>query len=475
MKILSCQLQNFASYKELEFDFENQGLTLVQGATGSGKSTLCDAIPWILFGKTAKNGTVDEVLSWPGGEVTYGRVLLAKDSITINITRIRGKSKGNDLYFSLSAGQVTRGKDLQDTQRLINNLIGVNCELYLSGAYFHEFSQTAQFFNTTAKNRRTICEQIVDLSLATKLCANISGHKKEVVKGVETARQEIAALSSNIQLLERIQIDEKTKAERWEQEHTKTKNYIATCYDKFESSRKKIISKKCNSCGTVLEQPKEIIDNSTNPHLSRLAELETEINPHTGGVKDFTKEISNKNAELRALKNLSDMTNMQLSDLDLLNDVVADFRGTIVKNALLYVETTTNKLLTEHFDAEIRIEMSIEDSDKVEVNILKDGNNCSYTQLSKGQRQLLKLCFGVSVMKCVSNNSGIKFEQVFFDESLDGMDDNMKSKSFKLLEELSLEYASVFVVEHSEGFKSLFNNQYHVELVNGKSQIEKTV
>jgi len=59
VKILSCVLENFASYERLEFDFSPQGLTLIEGPTGSGKSTLCDAIPWILFGRTAKDGALD--------------------------------------------------------------------------------------------------------------------------------------------------------------------------------------------------------------------------------------------------------------------------------------------------------------------------------------------------------------------------------------------------------------------------------
>lgn len=46
--------KNFASFRELEFDFSNKGLTLIAGPTGSGKSTLLDAPSWCLFGVTSK-------------------------------------------------------------------------------------------------------------------------------------------------------------------------------------------------------------------------------------------------------------------------------------------------------------------------------------------------------------------------------------------------------------------------------------
>ena len=183
MKVWSCQLENFASYKELDFQFDETGLILISGPTGSGKSTLCDALPWILFSKTAKGGTVDEIINWTSEEPTKGTVFVTVPEGDFIITRIRGKkAKDNDLYFADRnfPGNVTRGKDLNDTQLLINNLLGLTAELYLSGSYFHEFSQTAQFFTTTPKNRRTICEQIVDLSLAKKLQTNTKDNTKTV-------------------------------------------------------------------------------------------------------------------------------------------------------------------------------------------------------------------------------------------------------------------------------------------------------
>src|SRR5258706_10723800 len=95
------------------------------------------------------------------------------------------------------------------------------------------------------------------------------------------------------------------------------------------------------------------------------------------------------------------------------------------------------------------------------------------TQLSKGQRQLLKLCFSVSVMQAVSNQHGISFKQLFFDESLDGLDENFKLKACTMLENLALDDTGVYLVEHSMSVKAMINNKYKVGLVNGSSQIEK--
>jgi DNA repair exonuclease SbcCD ATPase subunit len=109
----------------------------------------------------------------------------------------------------------------------------------------------------------------------------------------------------------------------------------------------------------------------------------------------------------------------------------------------------------------------------LEVGITKDGNQASFSQLSKGQRCMLKLCFGVAVMQAVQNHHGLSFNVAMFDEALDGLSDTLKMKAVRMLESLTPTYGSVFLVEHSETVKVLVDNKYNVELVNGASQIEK--
>ncbi len=497
MKVIYCSLKNFASYESLEFNFNDQGLCLIEGPTGSGKSTLCDAIPWGLFGRTAKGGTVSEVLSWPGNKVTSADITLDTGE---TIHRSRGPKPGdNDLMIITEDGDTIRGKDLNDTQKLINNLLGFDAELYLSGAYFHEFSQTAQFFATTSKNRRTICEQIVDLSLAKKLQVSISENLKVLKKELDNKQKQVDTLISNLTLLERLQAAEATKVKDWgkaqELKLIKLQNQAvhfdnmkwATIERLQEECAAELKQNICKSCGSIKVKSTNHISlhkikyealiedekSKENPYLEYIRSLENEINPHLGSSKDYTNEIEQKSTEYKSLATGLEQSEIKYLDLTLLTDVIGDFRGAVVKNTIIQLENQTNEYLNNHFDAEIRVTFDIKDADKLEVSITKDGNECSYTQLSKGQRQLLKLCFGVSVMKSISNHHGVNFSQIFFDESLDGMDDTIKLKAFSLFQTLELEYNSIFVVEHSSEIKAAFNNKISVSLINGISVIEK--
>ena len=113
MKLISVAAQNFGSYKQLDFNLSGQGLTLISGPTGAGKSTLCDLVPWTLFGKTAKNGQADEVRSWGIRDTTSASVQLYLNNEHVVVYRARG-NKDNDLYFWRGNGPHERGKDIPD-------------------------------------------------------------------------------------------------------------------------------------------------------------------------------------------------------------------------------------------------------------------------------------------------------------------------------------------------------------------------
>lgn len=541
MKIQSCEVKNFASYGELEFNFDNKGLSLIHGPTGSGKSTLCDIVPWALFGKTSKGGAVDEILSWPGDKVTSVTLNIEKDGNLWSIFRSRGsKSKDNDLYYyspDLNDGPIVRGKDLQDTQKLINQMLGLDYELYLSGSYFHEFSQSSQFFTTTAKNRRFICEQLVDLSLPKKLQERVSSDTKLTKAELQNTHTELRTAQSNYDLMSKMREEESKRAAAWAASNDNKHEVLASRRDAFQEDKNNQIlslkikidnistkpdieytdildalkselppeSEPCKECGVPkhnelrskklkeiefvdryrqrnlrdleivqeLKRRLSLVEEQENTYQIQIDELLLQVNPHEQTLSGATEELGSKDIDISKLKSSEESLLTKRADLDILTDALVEFRNILIRNTILDLEDKTNVLLSNHFDAEIKIQLNIEDADKLEVSIIKDGNSCSYTQLSKGQRQILKLCFGLSVMRSVANHSGVKFNSIWLDECCDGMDDINKMRAVKMLETLAIEYDSIYLVEHSSEIKAYIDNKYKVELINGHSHITK--
>jgi DNA repair exonuclease SbcCD ATPase subunit len=514
MKILSVHLENFASYETLDFTVDDLGLVLVHGATGSGKSTLADAVPWILFGITAKGGKADEVVSWNGGK-TYGYVELEINGKYVQIHRYR---KPNDLFFRTednTDANPTRGKDAQDTQRMVNELLVMNADLYLAGAYYHEFSNTAQFFTTTAKNRREITEQLVDLSLPVKLQEKIKIQTKEISAALTALEQKTSNTSAKLEMLDGLIKENSYREESWKKDikqqlrdfETKAARFDEYKVERIKNLENKIAeninilgdanpssmpkTNKCKECGSVsenlarvklesvknniifLQKHLEEVKKEQNVYKTQVTVCKNQKNPHTESIAQLKKD-SDKNGELLAKYKKEHAVLLDRAlNFELLSDVIQSFRSELIRNTIEDLESQTNQLLYNYFEGEISVKFTITDADKLDVTLQKDSNECAYTQLSKGQRCMLKLCFGVAVMKCIAQHHALSFDQLWFDEALDGLDDTNKMKAVKMLETLTADHANVYIVEHSETVKALIDRKYHVELVNGKSQIKE--
>lgn len=512
MKILSVIVENFGSYEHIEFNLQNQGLTLISGPTGSGKSTLCDLVAWGLFGITAKNGKADDIVSWNGG-TTQVAIFLENDLV---IHRIRGNKK-NDLCYQIGEKPEIRGKDLTDTQRLINELLGVTPDLYLSAAYFHEFSMPGQFFTTTPKNRRAICEQLVDLSLPTKLQAKTSEGLSSVKKELTKVQHQIALIEDKSAtfkgLIEQTMAQEREWFDKQREKISKIKQKSAGFDDNKHTEENIILADihlqnsalealqapegddyiKCKTCGASklnsdlsIYRLKKVdfeinIENfkkqltavraQKNVYAEQLTQLEAETNPFTGILKNYAEEQKNLIKKYQFQLSRQREMKQNIEDLNILLDCLVTLRSNLIQNTIGYLQDQTNRYLTDYFDAEIKLDLTVTDNEKLDFELAKDGNICSYTQLSKGQRQLLKLCFGVAVMKCVSNRHNFRPNAIFFDECLDGLDTSMKQKAFGLLKSLELDYESIFCVEHGTEMKSLFSNEISVSLIAGRSEI----
>jgi len=554
---IKYKVENFCSYKVLEFTFTDAGLCLIEGSTGSGKSTLCDIPPWVLFGKTAKNGNVDEVISW-GKNYTKGEAQVNINGEDVVITRIRGKE--NDLSLSVN-GEIIRGKDISDTQRLINTKLGLSLDTYILGSYYHELSPVSQLFTATAKQRRQIMEQLTDLSLAKTLNDNITKYKKEVNKDLEILSKELSILKNDLTHHKQAHKDTITREAQWitrkEVTISDLKRRMDTFHEEQENNindaisiytrtvaqlqsdklnlQKRILSDEtiksktdelalrktllkdtvCPQCGSPKDTDKRLLllrdenkfsndltlsksavdeisridsrlskldkdleiqinkeKTRDNPYLLQLKSKENEESPYdlpgiSKKINEVSKQISEKTKEYTS-------SSEYLHDLELLLHASQELRGTLVSNVIVDLEHKVNTYLADNFDSEFKVKLEVEDADSVEAKIYREDNICSYTQLSKGQRQILKLCVGISVMDIINDNNATTLSTIFLDECLDGMSEDFKLKVYNLLLTLEQRYKSIFVVEHSSEFKSYFDKQFKVKLVDNKSVVEET-
>lgn len=543
MKLCKGSYENFGSYSSLEIDFADQGLTKIVGDTGSGKSTLMDAPAWCIYGRTSKDGTADEVKSWHGnGEATRGsQEITCSDGRSILVTRVRGTARENDLFWYEpgSDSRPVRGKDIADTQRLLEARIGVSADTYFTGAYFTQFSGADAFFVAKAKERREILEQIVDLSLPVKIGERASEVRRQCNKDMESNEQGMARLGGRLEVLSSSLAAGIANFKRWEPEHAARIDELesyAACFQsgkddriadlncQIKESKKEIQSReeldakvntinesiiglkgsKCKSCGAsndsaerlrlhkqlqaaeseryvnshklkdlaTLKKQLEEAQASVSPYEDQLKAIRSEKNPYADQIKQTKAHILKTKKELTASEASLGELSHRRDGLTRIYNLSLDLRGALLEQAIVELELTTNEILESYFDGELRIEFTM-DADKLDIAITKNGYDCSFRQLSGGQRCELKLSFAVALMNAAANKVGVHFDNLFFDEPLAGLDENLKLRAFSLFEELERHHGSVFVIDHDASFKALFSNRYSVKLVGDVSELEK--
>lgn len=231
MRIKNISLRNFQSYESLEFSYENLGLALVAGDTGAGKSTIMDAVSWGLFGCTSKDGAADDVKSWEGG---LTEVVVNVDDITV--TRIRGTGK-NDLYWTEWHRQIHRGKDLSDTQRLLDERLGCTADTFLTASYLTQFSKADIFFIAKAKDRREVLEKIADQEFAISLGEKSSAAKKAAKKEKEALDLSLSSLEGRLKGREEALESLKSSSVWWTRDHEIKVQNIEKKHDSFDTDK----------------------------------------------------------------------------------------------------------------------------------------------------------------------------------------------------------------------------------------------
>ncbi len=223
MKLGKLSLKHFQSYSSLEFDLSNQGLAGIFGTTGAGKSTLMDALAWSLFGITGKGTAADEVRSWETKEVTEGILQLRLGSgVYLDITRRRGGAGQSDLHWVESEDGTQdfsapfRGKDLKDTQKRLEERLGVTPELFLLSSYMTQFSEADSFFVASAKIRREVLEKIADQEWAIKLGDRCSEARKTSKSEAQNLEKELAKHTGTLAALKRTLSQTHTNAVGWD-------------------------------------------------------------------------------------------------------------------------------------------------------------------------------------------------------------------------------------------------------------------
>ena len=328
MNLKSLEVKNFLGIGSGKLTFDKSGLTLVEGinhdspsatSNGAGKSSIAEALFWVLFGKTRRGLTGDDVINETAGKNC--EVILLFDDIfgEYKIHRFRklGKEKESGLrfysrLFPVEVGQefasLTKGS-IKDTQELIEDYIKMSELTFSKIAYFGQ-ADIKSFANMTDSELKQVFEQALGLSCFSQYYDNakryknsVEGEAMKIMLELEKCSVEAEHLSEKIELLNRqlAELIENRKMEirRLKEQGDSIDRKIIEAAEKISEFKEgdDILEKTAELNEQrvkkhELEKLKSKLEGAYQDKASELVKLKTETNIKLRQVEERKKELS---------------------------------------------------------------------------------------------------------------------------------------------------------------------------------------
>ena len=226
---IKLALRNFMAYREASVDFQGIHLAVLTGENGAGKSSLLDAITWVLWGK-ARAKRDDELihLGQTEMEVEY-TFSLGQDVYRVIRKRDATKRGRSELSFQMAdAGgwRTLTETNLRATQSKIDQLMRLDYDTFINSAFLLQ-GRADEFTMKPPGKRKEILSDILGLGLyeiyeerakqranqkekeAAAVMAQLEQIERELAREadyqreLDEAQQQAASLSQQLQLAEK--------------------------------------------------------------------------------------------------------------------------------------------------------------------------------------------------------------------------------------------------------------------------------
>lgn len=195
---ISLQITGFLSYQDtVELDFTKFDLACISGHNGAGKSSLLDAITWVLFGQARKRDDSLVNLQSQAAEVVY---IFEYEGARYRVQRTMPRGKKKLLEFQIDDDGLWRPlteHSLRATQERIEETLRLDYETFVNAAFFLQ-GKADQFTQQNAGKRKEVLGNILGLEIWNEYKTRAAEQRRDVEKELDLTDGRIAEIDAEL-------------------------------------------------------------------------------------------------------------------------------------------------------------------------------------------------------------------------------------------------------------------------------------
>lgn len=273
--LLSVDVENFCGVRgRFHYDFPD-GVTLIRGPMGSGKTSLMDATTWAFFGQTTprKAGShgaslrADEVIHDEAAECA-ATVALKLEGRSKPVTVTRQKARGSGAKVKVQGIQMPEG--ISDQQDLVHAVLGVSPGLWRTCVYLGQ-GAVGNFVTDADKKRKELLSAAFGLDACPAALEVTRTRLRALRSKIAELEMEMAKDERAIEVME--ETDYREQIAQWEEQRKAT---LEVAQQSGEEAKKVIAQCEAHLKGEA-DWLKSKTDHET--HLDQLTKSLASANP----------------------------------------------------------------------------------------------------------------------------------------------------------------------------------------------------
>lgn len=329
MKIKKIEAQNFRSWNKLELDLEKpNGLVMVIGLNGNGKSSAFYTLIYALYGELPDGSKGDDVVKQDKGKDTYARVTFTHLNHEYEITRYRKDKKYKNKVILKQDGKDVTLSTNKETDQKILEILGFSFDTLLNSIVFSP-ERLNSFINATDKHRKEILEELTNTNIYKQAEQLVKEDSKEARNQLDLAQKELQRLIDLGKTLNTLESNYRQSRDMWNQN-----------YNQLTKSIKEL---KAKLSVTNLDEIKQSLSEARAGLNKVKSELKTVPAPDNTKINQLKNKLTTLKSQLETLKQSIKDDMVTYQDVQGSDDVTCELCGSKLDDQHKQTELTNLK------------------------------------------------------------------------------------------------------------------------------------